>query len=149
MKKHKLTIDNEYDFSLIGISSTLKDYQVCFWVNKQLDIELKAVFKKDKESNEEKRVEIEFFNNKTKCLSFHSYHAHCTEHVDYFLLSNKASDNYLVPEMKTISYFLQIRGFVSSEDLENYIKKLKDVSHFLLVTNIDPHQLKSKENLII
>ncbi len=141
MKKLKLENEIQYDFSLVGITCTLKEYRLAWKLNNLLDIQL----------NKEKDIEIEFL--KTQNLVICNY-LHETENSQIRLLKNKSTNDfsvqsaYLLPELKEFDYFLMIRGFedtFSMEVLRNRIATIAEV-HYSKEFAIE--NLKSKENLI-
>lgn len=68
---------------------------------------------------------------------------------EFTLLANKGSDGFLIPEMKTVDYFLLIHNYIDNEELKQVIGGLNRVAEVLVAVELDPKKLKSKENLII
>jgi hypothetical protein len=138
LNKLTLKFEPDLDFTLIAITAPLKDYRFCFKVNKELNREfyrideLQLVFNADEEA---------FY------FSRYYYLDNETEN-EYFLLANKGSEGLLVPEMKTVDYFLLIRNFIDKEDLQSVISGLNRIGEVLVAAEVDPKKLKSKENLV-
>jgi len=141
MKKLKLENDVQYDFTLVGITCTLKEYRLAWKLNKLLEIQL----------NKEKDIEIEFLKNQNLIIS---NYLHETENSQIRLLKNKSTDDftiqsaYLLPELKEFDYFIIIRGFedtISIDVLKSRIATIVEV-HYTKEFVIE--NLKSKENLI-
>ncbi len=141
MKKRRLEAEINYDFSLVGIISPLKEYKFAWLLNKEFDIQL------DKNQD----IEIDFLKSKNLIISNFLYK---TEHKCFKLLRNKSVDLYesdsvfLVPELKRFDYFIIINGFedsISEHEFKNIIASISSVQYvqFFPVDN-----LKSKENLI-
>ena len=67
---------------------------------------------------------------------------------EFFIIANRASDRFLIPEKKQADYFMVIKGSNSGQEKEEIIKNLKAIDMILAVFEIDPNQLKSKQNLL-
>lgn len=139
MKKKVLSLDFEFecDFSLIAISTIVKDYKICAFVNQKLKLSLS------------RKEDIELLIPKKNITAYYALFSQKTEHVDYHLISNKYQEQYLVPELKLFQYFLMFKGFVSEETFSRYMKLLNEINDFALVKRVNPDELKSKENLMI
>jgi hypothetical protein len=124
---------NFFDFSLIGVSCHLKDYELCWNINKRLGFNLVK-----------QRQDIEISVKKT--ISKHPFYTFVTEDgfVSYWLIKNRTT-GLLVPEQPNADYFLKIDGDISSVDL---VTNLKSVPGILTAFVVDVNKLKSKENFI-
>lgn len=141
MKKLRLENDIPYDFSLIGITCTLREYRLAWELNKLLEIQL----------NKEKDIEIEFLKNQNLVISNFLFE---TENSQLRLLKNKSPNEvviqsaYLLPELREFDYFIMFRGFedaFSASALRNKIAGIKGV-HYTKEFSLE--KLKSRENLI-
>ncbi len=137
--KITLKLELDFDFILVGITTSLKEYRLCFQLNKfaranfvRMD-ELALATPADKDS-------ISLFNR-------YYYFIEETE-TEFFLLSNKGTEGYLIPEMNKIDYFLLIRNYLDEEDLEAWIHHLKQIPEVLSAAELEVKKLKSKENLL-
>ncbi len=161
MAKHTLKIEDDYDFVLIGISSHEKEYRICWALNNKFDFEFT------------KTNSLEIKGKKQDTPSYFSlfkYEAE-EEFKDYFVLANlsenksvehknytlfegenkesRSSENeLLIPEHKQMNYFFVIKGDVNADEIEETIKKIKEIDMVLTAVNIDVALLKSKQNLI-
>jgi len=134
----KLTLD--LDFVLIAITASLKDYMLCHQINKHLSMD----FKREKIDHEI------YFNIDEEPLSFSKYHFFVEEgEVDYFLVSNRHADGFLVPEMNKVDFFMVIQQFITKEELNLILSRLNKLPDIQVAAQIDPYKLKSKENLIM
>jgi len=68
--------------------------------------------------------------------------------TDFYLLANKGDSGYLIPEMKTVDYFIIIRNYISQEDIDAIIDGANKLQEVQVAIEVDPKRLKSKENLI-
>ncbi len=138
MNKKFLKLELDLDFTLIAITSPLKDYRLCFSINKVLNISFKKI----------DDLEIDFYeNNLPKYFSRYNYEIIQTE-KNMILLANKGSDGFLIPEMRETDYFILIKDFIDEEDLAIILSGLNQIKEIQVAVEINPRKLKSKENLI-
>ena len=136
MSKLTFSLENEYDFELIGISCHSKDYRICWSLNDAL----KTNFKRIEDYEMQKKNEIINF-------PFFEYIDE-DNNIEYFVIANKSSEGYLVSEIQSIDYFLVLKGSVSEKLVENLVKKVKEIDVVIIAHRIDVKQLKSKQNLL-
>ena len=135
----KLSLDLDFDFVLIAITASLKDYVLCHHINKNLGFEF---YKID--------YHEVFFNTDEDPLAFSKYYYFVEEgEVEYYLVSNRHSDGFLVAEMNKVDYFIIIQQYISKEDLASMISKLNKIADIQVAAQIDVQKLKSKENLVM
>lgn len=138
MAKSVLKIEFDYNFSLIGISSYLRDYRISWTLNKVLGIELKK----------EKDYEIALKNlEELQIFSHYSYMCELTQR-NYHLFSNKCPLGFLLPEIKHIDYLLMLKGNFNKQDIEELCKLVRQEKHINFVYKVNVKTLKSKKNLI-
>ncbi|MDA7804291.1 IPExxxVDY family protein [Crocinitomix sp.] len=137
MAKHKLILEDDYSFELIGICSSNADYRLTWGINKALSISLE----KDIDLNIRVKKEGEHL------YSFYSYYDEL-EHIEYYLVKN-ISNNYrrLIPEKDQIDYFLLIKNNFTLE-INDILTSLKVIDSILTAFVFDPNELKSKANLV-
>ncbi|GAB4254134.1 MAG: hypothetical protein Kow0079_10220 [Vicingaceae bacterium] len=135
MGKIALTLDDDIDFSLIGISCHEKAYKLCWEINKALKVDLVRV----------KDFKIERNNEK---LEFPFY-----EYVDdenfksYFIIKNRSKDGYLFPDLKQFDYFFKIKGnYINLNEVSNTLKS--NCSSVLMAQSLDPEKIKNYQYLI-
>ena len=80
MTKLILDIEYEYDFQLFGIVSSVRDYKLAWWLNKELRLDLK------------KADEIDLFSDKKQKECWLSYYVFDTEMYDFTFIKNKSVD---------------------------------------------------------
>lgn len=136
MSKILLSFDEDYEFTLVGISCHSKDYRLCWEINNILNIDLIRT----------EDLEIQ----KKGILNSHSFYEFIDEdnHLEYFLISNKAENGYLIPEQKRVDFFLMAKGNISNNHTNDIICKINTLSLVLTSFSLDPTQLKSKQNLL-
>lgn len=136
MNRLTLKYELDLDFVLIAITSQLKDYMLCFKLNRQLNINLYKIDELVIESNSNE-------------IFFSRYQYQIPEsETDVYLLANKGDQGYLIPEMKRVDYFILIRNYISEEEVEQMIDGINKLPEILAAIEVDPRKLKSKENLI-
>ena len=136
MSKLVLSLDEDYDFKLIGISCHAKDYRLCWELNKTLLIDLVRV--------------SDYEITKKKEVSKHAFYEFIDEinYLDFYLIANKGDKGNLIPEHKTTDFFLMIKGNPSDTLLGEWIIKVNTLNLVLTAFKIDPEIIKSKQNLL-
>ena len=138
MEKTILKIDDEvYDFILIGIVSTFRDFRICRDINTTLELEL------------QRGSDYTILDGKRDTELAFSFFEYNTEQEDqYFVISNKTEEGLLIPERKQLDYFLLIKPGMTPIDPTEIIKHLQTVAGFQAVFTLDVRTLKSKGNLL-
>jgi hypothetical protein len=136
MSKFTLNIEEDYEFSLIGISCHAKDYKLCFEFNKLLEVDFVRTEDLDIDSK--------------KTQGNYSLYEYIDEDnfMDYYLISNRSSKGVLIPEHKAIDYFLLLKGATNNDITDDMIQKISTLQIVLTAYKIDVDTLKSKQNLI-
>ena len=138
MNKLILKYELDLDFVLIAITASLKDYRLCFNINKRLNLEFYRIDELCLQLNS---------HSSASYFSRYFYQSAQTE-AEFYLLQNKGTEGYLIPEMKTVDYFILIKNYIDQEDLDNLISKINKITEVQVAVEVDPKKLKSKENLI-
>lgn len=140
MKKSKLVFEPSFDFELLGLVSPVKDYKMAWLINKVMDLNL--------------------VRDNDFLLDFIS--APRLEISNYFLpmpfgfiqlLKNKALNSsqqlaYLIPELRSMDYFLLIQDETEQTSCQNFVSLLSQNPFIQSVVRLDVSKLKSKENLL-
>ena len=136
----KFILDDEayYDFTLLGISSHVQDYRICWAVNKALGLDLCKM-------DEEILIRT---SKSSGPVSFSVYYCFDEEtEVEFELISNRHEDGFLIPEMKTADYFLKISDWFS-DPMSEIIQKLRKENLVNMAFEVDLDSLRSKQNLV-
>ena len=137
---NKITLKYELDlnFTLIAITCPLKDYQLCFHINRSTGLNLV------------KSEDYELLVSKNQSLFFTKYsYISSIEETEFYLIGNRGMEGgILIPEIKATDYFMLIRGFIDEEDFQALINELNLIKGVVVATEIDIEKLKSKENLV-
>jgi hypothetical protein len=141
MKTNKLVVDFDYDFKMIGITSSAKEYKLAWSINQLLKIHL--IKSED--------INLQFQND---CNILVSTYLYSTEYSQLRLLKNKSIEfsniakPYLVPELKDYDYFIHILDEGSIFDAEKMKVKLQNCASIQYIKLLDVSEIKSKDNLI-
>ena len=138
LQRHKLEVNYEYDFILIGISSHEKPHRVAWALNNSLELDLAR--------KEPYMISLKKSEPASEFVFF------SWEHPDfeatYSLLANKGTYGLLIPEQNQADYFLHAQGPFTDQDKKEIIPRLRAIPFILMAYQIDPQLLKSKQNLI-
>ena len=138
MSKNSLQLDFDYDFELISVISSIRDYRMCWLLNKSLNFDF--IRQED--------IEIQF--SKMRRLSYFSLFLFEDEinFSQYYFINNKSSGTYLIPELKQVDYFLLLRGSDVLHEKGRIIDGLRSLQAVETFFEVNPNELKSKQNLI-
>jgi hypothetical protein len=133
-----LKFEIDLDFVLIAVTTSLKDYRICYLINKYLSFGfIKAP---------DLAVDI---SQGPEPVYFSLYTCQWEESAtDFYFIANKGSDGYLIPEMRKTDYFLLIRNYIDEQDLDNLLSALNKIPEIVAAVKIDPKKVKSRENLL-
>jgi len=132
--KTRLTLDcsGELDFAVLAINSHIKAYKLCWNINKLLKLNFEK--KKDHRIKEE--------------LWFARYMYVCDDDVEYTLLANHSKKGCLIPNQKSVNFFLLIKNNYWQQEKTEFISRLKDVKDILLVFEVDTKLIKHIDRFI-
>lgn len=134
--KRLLEIENDIDFSLLGISCHAKDYRLSWEINRILSI---ALEKSDSIINHDAQDESRFATS----MFFDK-----ESHIEYCLISNKNEYGYLISEYPQLDYFMRLSGPQHDFEVEQCKNILTAINTILTIIKINPEELKSKLNLV-
>jgi hypothetical protein len=137
IKKFTLSFDDELDFDVIGLTSHQMDFRLVWYINNHLGIHLTKSDKKLPVYNEKKDEDILF--------PYFNYHDEL-DRIGYYLVKNKNGIDFLIPESTSIDYFLFLTNNYAV-DINNLIKKLRQIETVLGVFAFDNQKIKSFQNI--
>jgi len=137
MSKLVLDLEFDFDFSLFGISSHVANYRIAWGMNKLFEIDLERV----------DDIDLSFDSNKKGNFSLYKFDDE-ESYTTFHLLSNRCDTGYLIPELKQIDYFIQYWGPMSDKELSSFNDELREIPSVLAAIQIDPMELKSRNNLL-
>jgi hypothetical protein len=138
LNRKVLKFEIDLDFVLVAITTSLKDYRICFLINKFLNFNFIKITD----------LSVDIFPVSKPAL-FSRFHCswEATE-TDFYFIANKGSEGYLIPEMRKADYFLLIKNYIDEHDLDNLISSLNKIAEIVAAVKIDPKKIKSRENLL-
>lgn len=134
--KRLLEFDDDYDFSLLGMGSHVKDYRLCWEINNALNIYLQKCDGIFSQLGDES---VEF--------STHEYNDE-DNHLSYFFISNKKGPYHLVPEFPQLDYLLKLSGAQHEIEIDEIKLRIQEIDVVLTALKLEINQLKSKPNLV-
>jgi hypothetical protein len=136
----KILLEEEYDFefNLLGISSHVHGYRICWAVNKMLGLDLAKL-------DEEILIRTNKIAEPTSFSVY--YYLDENSEVEFELIANRHEQGYLVPELKTADYFLKISDYYP-EEMDDVILELRKSSIINMAFEVDIDSLRSKQNLL-
>jgi hypothetical protein len=135
--RFSLEFEPEVDFEMLSISSHLRDYKLCWNLNRIMGMNLS------------KCAPLEYNRGKKKEPTLHArYIWHDEEtHTSYHLVKNKAEDGLLVPELKHADYILFVRDNIHI-NFTGLIANIRKIDNVMMAQKIDPLALKNVEHLM-
>ena len=127
MKTH-FTLDyaEEIDFSVLAINSHAKGYKLCWNINKELQLNFE-------------KVEDQIINNE---LMFSRYFCTTNKGDEYNIITNRSKKGYLIPDQKSVNYFLIANNRNWLAEKKEFISKLRENKEVLLVFELDVEKSK-------
>lgn len=156
--KLDVDMDEELDFVLLAITCPLKDYRLCHFINKGTNLNLirgkEGKYDHDGRLKNKTEDELEYhiiFDTKKKMANYFTTFHYFSNDFDtaYYLLNNRSIENgVLIPEHPNFDFFMLIKNYSDKDDVQHIIKAISSLPDVILVKEISPKILKSKENLI-
>ena len=127
MKTH-FTLDHveEIDFSVLAINSHAKGYKLCWNINKGLQLNFE-------------KAEDQIINNEQ---IFSRYFCTTNKGDEYNIVTNRSKKGYLIPDQKSVNYFLIANNRNWLAEKKEFIRKLRENKEVLLVFEIDVKKSK-------
>jgi hypothetical protein len=133
-----LKFEIDLDFVLIAVTTSQKDYRICYLINKNLNFNLTKV----------PDLAVDIAEASAPVLfSLYHYTANDDE-TDLYFIANKGSEGYLIPEMRKADFFLMIKNHIGESDVDKLVSALNKIPEVVAAVKIDPKKIKSRENLL-
>ena len=133
-----LKFEIDLDFVLIAVTTSLKDYRICYLINKSLNFNFIKI--------PDLTVDIHHDGNPL-LFSLYNYYWE-TSKTDVYFIANKGTEGYLIPEMRNADYFLLIKNYFAENDTDGLVSALNKIPDIMAAVKIDPKKIKSHENLL-
>ena len=160
MAIHKLQIDDfvTIDFELIAIHSSLEDYRLAYFINRELGILLEkspldigitiaegeTSFSRFVYEEAESESGWSLIQNKNRVVSTQQDATSLFEADGYALSTNV----FMLPEFKKVDYILKIEPMPCDMTADGLVEKLLAIKYITTAYAINHKKLKSKNNLI-
>ena len=161
MAIHRLDLDefDEIDYYLMAIHTSLEDYRLAYFINKNLPINLskskneihaqtkegEANFSRFYYYDSEKAISWNLIQNKNEIIS-------TSRNDSQDLFSNETSEVsttiHLLPEFKKVDFFLKIENSEEALDFSEIQQQLNTIESIAAIYAVDTDKIKSKNNLI-
>ncbi len=136
-RKKILKVEAFDDISLIGISTTNRDYKLAWHINQALQIDLS------------KQDDIRTSSAEGEWHHFAFYYYHAGENLNTFnLIGNHAGDRPFVRLKMKTDFFLIIRNPLSAEQLDAYTRTIKQIPNVLMAFTLDPAKHKEVDLML-
>ena len=137
MKKNRLIIEYDYEFHLLGITSSAKFYKLAWALNKALSIDLRKI--------EDYRLETV---QDTATFELYTFGEPDTLFWFYRNRSVSHDTRFLIPEFPHFDYLVKIPTDSQSFAIKEIIKVLRDVDLIEYIGALDVKALKSRDNFL-
>ncbi len=127
------------DSHVLGVVSSLKNYQFIWHINQQLGFTFRL--------NSELEIEL---RKKTRNYFFSIYEYQIPQtSLVYYIYHNQNNGEYLLPEFKHLDFIWMIKGEdFSLKELESLQKTIKMIPSVQFVVELDQEKIKNKQHLI-
>jgi len=130
-----LDFEEEIEYSVIGISTNLKDYRLTFYLNRLSSLQFK-------------RVNPFVFKHKEQVFSYSLYiYLDYNNLRNYYLISNKSNAVKLVKKYQHFDYLLLMDGDIDKDFLIDLSKQIKTCDNVNLTSVIDIADFEKIKNL--
>ncbi len=130
-KKHTLYLEEEHEFSIIGISTALKEYKLCFHLNKSLNTELKKI------------EDFHFGKRKEEYMFFPLFYCSNPSSPNISLIKNKNKNCILFPVFKHIDYLMVCHKTVPSDLLSDYLRRIKSIQNVITAFTLKTDNIRN------
>ena len=138
LAKSVFTLDYDYDFEVISIVSSVKEYRLCLVLNNLFGFDMYPL----------PDLEVQLKRKKNTAI-FHIFHHYDDiDKMNYYLIGNKFESELLLPQLKMVDYVLKLEGFKAAEIKAEMIVKLKNATQIQAVLDTQLNSLKDKTNLL-
>lgn len=136
MSKHRLILDDDYEFLSFGLSCNIKDFRVAWHLNQNFGFK----FKRD------------FLNISDKEQTNHEYsvfkHIDNENRLKYLLINNHSDGIPMVKVYREFNLLLLVEGNILTFDPDAFIEKLQFIEPIQFATSIDSQALAQHQFLL-
>lgn len=125
MAKHRLLLDEEFEYLVYGLSCHQKDYRLAWHLTN-------ATKKKFV------RHMVQLTPQGANMESFANFSAEDPDnHLRYALITNYNDSTYLIKQYKQYDYFILVEGYIDIFDSDRFLATLRSIDQMQLVTELD------------
>lgn len=127
------------DTRVLGIMTTVKDYQFCWHINNSTGLDFRL--------NHE--LEIKLVRKKRGYyFSLYEYNEP-NKFLSHYIYKNQFDGEYLLPEFRNLDFLWLMKGDeVNDETVQETIQTVRLIPHVQLVTELAVDKITSKENMV-
>lgn len=127
------------DSRVLGIMTTVKDYQFCWHINSSTGLDFRL--------NHE--LEIKLVRKKRGYyFSLYEYNEP-NKFLSHYIYKNQFDGEYLLPEFRNLDFLWLMKGDeVNDETVQETIQTVRLIPHVQLVTELAIDKITSKENMV-
>lgn len=134
VKKHKLDLQVEEDFTLLSLVSDDPDYKLCWSLNQS------------RSYNFAREDDLELFHKKLNAyqhFALFSFHDEVSM-ISYRIIRNKCENGFFLEEFKNIDYLVHIQGEFTDEKVQEFISRASAIPSVRMCV---PNKLDKVRNL--
>jgi hypothetical protein len=139
-KKQVLSLEYvpEFDFEVLGIYSSLRDYRLCFELNRALDLHFSRI--------PDSVIKLE----KSRATGeFATFFFLSENGEEFYLIANRCPNGHFIPEAKQTDFFLVIKNRSRYTSIDGILETLRTIRNLSSAQQIDLSVLKNAENFIL
>jgi hypothetical protein len=126
------------DYKLIGLASSLKEYTLCFHLNRLLGCDLRKL----------KDLELSH-SDRTREVSFSVFKAGEEHDRNRFIVfGNKTPGEVLLPELANFDFIIQVEGRYEEEEVKHLVEGINRFPQVMMCTEIVLKKIKNKDRLV-
>ena len=138
MAEKKIRTEMEFNYRLIGVASSLKEYKFCYHLNQLLNVDFI------------KLNDLVFQStDRTRPIQFGVFKAGDEEEKNqFFVFNNKNLGEVLLLEAVNFDFIIQIKGECNEKERTAILDGIKAFPEILICAEIPLKKIKSKERLV-
>jgi hypothetical protein len=130
MSKHRLIVEEDYDFLCYGLSCHIKDYRVAWHLNQSLKFNFR-------------RSQVEIRDRSGETFEYATFvHRDPKSHIRYILINNFSGNQPLIKAYKQFNMLMVVEGYIDIFDGEGFIGNLHAQESVQLVTALPTSPLE-------
>ena len=139
VKKHKLDLAMEEDFCLLGIVVDEPDYNLCWMINRALELNL------------EKQDDLNLYHRKGDTDQLFSLFSFEDEEclLTYRVIGNRTENGYFLEEIRNIDYLVHIQGEIYEDKIQLFLQTVGALPGVRMCVPVDLIRLRDKERLML